>query len=511
MADEKVQPPQVATDPNYEKQAVGAAATGLSLLDEEEVHQGEFAHPTGWKYAQHKFLFWTLPWYASPKFQLGMVAFVCFMCPGMYNALSGLGGGGKQDATLADQMNTALYSTFAVFGFFGGTFVNRIGVKYTLAFGGIGYCIYALSLLLSVHFNVGGFNIFAGALLGVCAGLLWTAQGTIMISYPTEGQKGRYFAWFWGIFNMGAVIGSLIPLGQNIHVTTNKTVGDGTYIAFIVLMLFGAILALMLCNASDVVRSDGSRVVLMKNPSWQSEFVGLWETVRFEPFVVLLFPMFWSSNWFYTYQQNGINGSHFSTRTKALNSLLYYLAQIIAAAILGYLLDVERVSRSLRAKIAWVSLLVFTMVIWGGGYAYEKTYTRATVADPSFIPTDWADHGYVGPMFLYFFYGFYDALWQATVYWFMGALSNSGRRSANYVGFYKGIQSAGAAVMWALDSKKISFLAEYASNWALLTFSLLVAAPVIFYKIKDHVDVEEDLAGTDETLADVLPPEKLAA
>jgi MFS family permease len=99
-----------------------------------------------------------------------------------------------------------------VFGFFGGTFVNRLGVKYTLAFGGIGYCIYALSLLLSVHFSVGGFNIFAGALLGVCAGLLWTAQGTIMISYPLENQKGRYFAWFWGIFNMGAVIGSLVSL-----------------------------------------------------------------------------------------------------------------------------------------------------------------------------------------------------------------------------------------------------------------------------------------------------------
>jgi hypothetical protein len=37
-----------------------------------------------------------------------------------------------------------------------------------------------------------------------------------MISYPTEGQKGRYFAWFWGIFNMGAVIGSLVrtPLAE---------------------------------------------------------------------------------------------------------------------------------------------------------------------------------------------------------------------------------------------------------------------------------------------------------
>lgn len=31
-----------------------------------------------------------------------------------------------------------------------------------------------------------------------------------MISYPTEQEKGRYFAWFWAIFNMGAVVGSLV-------------------------------------------------------------------------------------------------------------------------------------------------------------------------------------------------------------------------------------------------------------------------------------------------------------
>jgi MFS family permease len=192
-------------------------------------HDGpqELVLPGGWKYKvlnqKHHV------WYASPKFQLVMVALVCFLCPGMFNALGGMGGGGKSDATLADNMvttsslifpklqadglvykNTALYSTFAVFGFFGGTFVNKLGVKLTLSFGGIGYCIYTISLLASEHAYVGGFNIFAGALLGICAGLLWTAQGTIMISYPHEISKGRYFAWFWAIFNMGAVIGSLV-------------------------------------------------------------------------------------------------------------------------------------------------------------------------------------------------------------------------------------------------------------------------------------------------------------
>lgn len=77
---------------------------------------------------------------------------------------------------------------------------------------------------------------------------------------------------------------------------TKKTVSDGTYIGFIVLMFFGAFLALLLCNAEDVIRSDGSRVILKKCPTWQSEIAGLWETLRFEPFIVLLFPMFWSSN-----------------------------------------------------------------------------------------------------------------------------------------------------------------------------------------------------------------------
>ncbi|KAG6034617.1 hypothetical protein E4U41_006479 [Claviceps citrina] len=473
--------------------------------------------PAGWKYKARSLCGVRVPWYASPPTQLIMVSFVCFLCPGMFNALGGLGGGGKTDATLADNMNTALYSTFAVFGFFGGTFINKLGVKYTLAFGGIGYCVYAASLLASVHADVSGFNIFAGVWLGLCAALLWTAQGTIMISYPHEHEKGHYFAWFWGIFNMGAVIGSLIPLGENIHVKTNATVSDGTYIGFIVLMFCGAVLALFLCNAGDIIRKDGSRVILKKNPSWQSEFLGLWETLRFEPFIVLLFPMFFSSNWFYVYQQNAVNGARFTTRTKALNSLLYYLAQIIAAWITGVMVDIQGIRRSVRAKVTWVVLLVFTFALWGGGFAYQKDYTRETVDEklnPDYQPTDWSSPGYVGPMFLYIFYGFYDAVWQACVYWYMGALSNSGRRLANYVGFYKGIQSVGAAVMANLDGRKIAFMSEFISNWALLGASLVVALPAIFFKIRDHVEVEKDLKDTDETVEDVLPaghPEKSAA
>ena len=87
----------------------------------------------------------------------------------------------------------------------------------------------------------------------------------------------------------------------------------------------------------------------------------------------------------------------------------------------------------------------------------------------------------------------------------MGALGNSGRKLANLAGFYKGLQSAGAAVMWSLDEKKLPYMNEYASNFGLLCGSILVAVPVVFFKIKDSVPVEEEIEGTGETLEDVLP------
>jgi len=134
---------------------------------------GQVSPAKGWMYKSFK----GLPWYASPPIQLLLVSFVCFLCPGMFNAVNGLGGGGLVDATVADNSNVAVYSTLAVVGFFAGTVVNRLGIKMSLSFGGIGYFIYVASYLSYNHNQNAGFVIFAGAFLGVCAGILWAAQG----------------------------------------------------------------------------------------------------------------------------------------------------------------------------------------------------------------------------------------------------------------------------------------------------------------------------------------------
>jgi len=90
----------------------------------------------------------------------------------------------------------------------------------------------------------------------------------------------------------------------------------------------------------------------------------------------------------------------------------------------------------------------------------------------------------------------------------MGALTNNGRKLANFAGFYKGIQSAGAAIMWRMDSLGTPFWAMFGSCWGLLAGSLVVALPVLLLKIKDTVPVEEDLKFSDETVDDDVAHEK---
>ncbi|KAK0634396.1 major facilitator superfamily domain-containing protein [Bombardia bombarda] len=475
----------------------------------EEFSAQSVPRPAGWMYrgvkiGKHEF------WYASPIVQLLLVALVCFLCPGMFNALGGLGGAGQLDFTAQSNANTALYSTFAIVAFFSGTVANMLGIKLTLSFGGLGYCIYAASFLSYNHNQNQGFVVFAGAFLGICAGLLWTAQGTIMMSYPPENKKGRYIGIFWIIFNLGGVIGSLIPLGQNIN-STAGSVTDGTYIGFIVLMFIGAVLALFLCNASSVQRADGSKVILMKNPSWKTEIMGLVETITRSPWIILLFPMFFASNVFYTYQLNDFSGAHFNIRTRSLNGTLYWGAQIIGAIIMGFVLDYGKVRRSVKAKANLGVLFALTFIIWGGGWAWQKQQvTREVAEDPTVTfpaKVDWTDGGklYIAPMFQLIFYGFFDAAWQTSIYWYMGALSNSGRKAANLAGFYKGIQSAGAAVFWRLDALKTPYNTMFGATWGLLAAALVFAAPVIWLKIKDTVTIEEDLKFSDETVADVAP------
>ncbi|KAF9443609.1 hypothetical protein P691DRAFT_778760, partial [Macrolepiota fuliginosa MF-IS2] len=260
--------------------------------------------------------------YYHPVTQVTMLGFVCFMGPGLFNALNGLGGGGQLDATTSANSNAAVYATFAFSAFFAGSINNVLGSRLTLLLGSTGYALYVGSYLaINIHPHANAFVIAAGAMLGLCAGLLWAAQGSLMLAYPTEGQKGYFISIFWAIFNLGGVVGAAVAFGTNFHSMTNS-VANGTYIGFLVLTLIGVTIPFLMADPKKMIRTDGTKVTPPRQPSWKTEFIGLLLAIKMDPLIIMLFPMFFASNLFYTWQFNDFNGALFNIRTRSLNSFI---------------------------------------------------------------------------------------------------------------------------------------------------------------------------------------------
>ncbi|KAG9007219.1 hypothetical protein FRB93_008042 [Tulasnella sp. JGI-2019a] len=431
--------------------------------------------------------------YYNTTTQVVMLGFVCFMGPGLFNALNGLGGGGKVNATDSANSNVALYSTFAFTAFFAGSINNFLGPRITLLLGSMGYPLYIGSYLATnLHDNLGWFEIFAGAILGVCAGLLWTAQGSLMLAYPAEREKGLFISIFWAIFNLGAVVGASVSVGQNIHNTANS-VHNGTYIGFLVLTLIGVCIPMCMANPKRMYRSDGTKVTAPRHPSWKTEIYSLYLALATDPAILMLFPLFFASNYFYTWQFNDFNGALFNIRTRSVNSLCYWISQIFGSYAIGRALDLHSLRRRTRAFLGWGILFASVFIINGWAYIYQKDYTRETVAAPDFHKMDFNDKGYAGRILLYICCGLLDAMWQTAAYWFMGAMSNDPAKLAIFVGFYKSLQSAGGAGAWRADAVGIPFMNIFASTWGLLAGGLIFTLPMLYLRVKDHTEVEEEV------------------
>ncbi|PIN02897.1 hypothetical protein CDL12_24584 [Handroanthus impetiginosus] len=427
--------------------------------------------------------------YNSPLVQVTLIGFVCFCCPGMYNALSGMGGGGQVDHTAANNANTALYTTFAIFGILGGGIYNILGPKLTLFCGCSTYVLYAGSFLYYNHYHHQAFAIVAGALLGIGAGLLWASQGAIMTSYPPHARKGIYISLFWSIFNMGGVIGGLIPFILNFNRREAVSVNDGTYIGFMVFMTIGTVLSLSILHPSRVVRDDGSCCTNIKYSSVSVEATAILK-LFLDWRMLLMVPASWASNFFYSYQFNNVNGVLFNLRTRGLNNMFYWGAQMIGSVLIGYIMDFSFKSRRVRGLIGIGVVAILGTAIWGGGLVKQLDYTREDSSRDDFPRLDFKSSDFAGPFVLYFSYGLLDAMYQSMVYWVIGALADDSEILSRYTGFYKGVQSAGAAVAWQIDTQNVPLLNELIANWALMTVSYPLLALLILRAVKDDEEVE---------------------
>lgn len=360
---------------------------------------------------------------------------------------------------------------------------NVLGPRITLTIGACGYSIYAGSLwAFDIHKNR-GFVIGAGAILGFCAGLLWTAQGAIMMSYPSEKDKGRAFSVFWGIFTSGGVVGSAIALGMSYDNPDSNKTPTSVYIVFVILMLCAIGVVWFILPSNYVVRGDGSLVELQTSMKFKEELTAFAQQFK-DWRMLLLFPMFFCSNYFYSYQ-GSIVSYMFNGRTRALSSLLSNLGAVIGAAIIGCIFDYSPGGRRQRAIIGWTFTMLAMCGVWGGGIYHQKGWERAPIDHPEVgWHHDLKSSASSGPLALMFFYYCVDSFYQGLAYYTMSSLTNDPFKLARMAGYYKGVQSAGAAISFGMDAVHTSYMTEVIVSFVIM-FASLPFCLIVLLKIKD--------------------------
>lgn len=108
--------------------------------------------------------------------------------------LGGLGVGGAAEPYAVSAANALVYGLFSVVCVAAGAINNRIGLKYGLALGAIGYPLYGAGLYTNNINSNTWFLLFGSALCGISAGFFWAAEAAIIIGYPSPGDRAFYLA-----------------------------------------------------------------------------------------------------------------------------------------------------------------------------------------------------------------------------------------------------------------------------------------------------------------------------
>ncbi|KAG0003853.1 hypothetical protein BGZ65_001307, partial [Modicella reniformis] len=105
---------------------------------------------------------------ADPLTQVIILGFICFCCPGMFNALQGTGSYGldPKDSDVGNSAGTALSLVFAFSSLFAGALFNIMGHRLLLILGGLSYVLYVGSFLAYFYIQSIVFVVISSCVLG---------------------------------------------------------------------------------------------------------------------------------------------------------------------------------------------------------------------------------------------------------------------------------------------------------------------------------------------------------
>ncbi|KAJ5512768.1 hypothetical protein N7463_002320 [Penicillium fimorum] len=386
-------------------------------------------------------------WYRGTLFNACVIGGVGFTAPGLWNAMNALGAGGAQEPFLINAANALVFGLMGILCLFGGPIANRIGLRWTLMLGAVGYPLYSAALYTNNRFGNVWFVLVGSALCGLSAGLFWASEGAVALGYPEPTKRGRYMnIWLW-FRTAGPLVGGAIVLGLN-HAGdahAKGKVGSETYLIFVALQCTAVPIAFFLTSPDKVQRTDGSKVRIILQDSWRDEMKELWKVCQRRE-ILLLLPVFWAA-YFNMYTGN-FKTYYFGVRARALIGFVTYFATLLASTLLSRFLDYRGLSIRNRIKYSFFYVIVVHIVTWVYCWVIQEKYTKNP---PTF---DWADKGFVEGFFVILLWEFAQQSLQNFLYYLLSTMTDNISELSRLSGILRGQESFSQAVSYGLNSKK---------------------------------------------------------
>ncbi|KDN52779.1 hypothetical protein K437DRAFT_148006 [Tilletiaria anomala UBC 951] len=413
--------------------------------------------------------------YRSTFFQATVLGICSFLAPGLWGGLSLLGAGGSQSTSLVNAANSLTFCLMVVTCLLQPALVRLIGIRYALAFGGAGYSVYAAGLYLNSAYKVTWLIVFGAACCGISAGVFWSTEGAVILAYPERKNQGRYLSYWLAYRVLGQVLGGAINLGLNANNANAGSVSVQTYLVFVILQALAPFAALLLSPPHKVQRTDGSPVFLEVTGSPTSQITELVKCL-FRPKILLLLPLIWSGT-FSEAVTGTFNATYFSVRSRALGSFLAAILAIIANCLLGAFLDFRRLTINQRAKIAY--MLVYGLQ--GAYWIYAIVVMNNFHNRPEKPTFDWSDSssdwGRGFGVYLMLQIGFNTCYELA--YFIVSGCSDDPEDIIRLTAIIRGVESAGQAVSYGINSTSLRLDAVAGINMGLWVIAIIPAWLVV--------------------------------
>ena len=189
---------------------------------------------------------------------------------------------------------------------------------------------------------------------------------------------------------------------------------------------------------------------------------------------------------------------HFSTRSRALASLVTALAQILATGIMGTFLDWKRLTINQRARFGFLGMMALSGGIWIWAIVIQHKYQRTNPA------LDWADSAFGEGWSLYVFQQVEFALTYNYGYWLIGFLAKSPAEIVRYSSVARGVEAAGQCVASGIASTSVPPIVSAGLIMAWWGIALPLGFLVVRMIGIEHVGVVESVPGED--VREVKPP-----